>query len=212
MSNPLRLGVAGLGVVGTSLIRLLQRRSPELAKRVGRGLAVTAFSARRKADRGVDLGAAAYFASAAQLAASADIDIFVELIGGADGVAFDAVKAALSRGISVVTANKAMLAAHGFELAGMAEQSGSQLFFEAAVGGGIPIIKTLRESLAGNAIRRVSGILNGTCNYILSRMETEHLPFEICLSAAHKLGYAEADPTFDVGGFDTAHKLAILAP
>ena len=133
------------------------------------------------------------------------------MIGGADGVAFDAVKAALSRGVPVVTANKAMLAAHGFELATLAERSGAQLFFEAAVGGGIPVIKAIRESLAGNAIKRVSGILNGTCNYILSRMETEHLPFEVCLSEAQRLGYAEADPTFDVGGFDTAHKLAILA-
>ena len=176
MSNPLRLGVAGLGVVGTSFVRLLQRQDAGLAKRVGRGLAVTAFSARRKDDRGVDLGGATYFANAAELAASGDIDIFVELIGGAEGVAFDAVKAALSRGTSVVTANKAMLAAHGFELATLAEQSGAQLFFEAAVGGGIPVIKTLRESLAGNAIQRVSGILNGTCNYILSRMEIEHLP------------------------------------
>jgi homoserine dehydrogenase len=211
MSNPLRLGVAGLGVVGTSLVRLLQRHDAGLAKRVGRGLAVTAFSARRKDDRGVDLSGAVYFASASELAASADIDIFVELIGGAEGIAFDAVKAALSRGTSVVTANKAMLAVHGFELATLAERSGAQLFFEAAVGGGIPVIKTLRESLAGNAIERVSGILNGTCNYILSRMETEHLPFEVCLSEAQKLGYAEADPTFDVGGFDTAHKLAILA-
>src|ERR1700678_3110350 len=211
MSNPLRLGVAGLGVVGTSFVRLLQRQEAGLAKRVGRALAVTAFSARHRDDRGVDLGGAAYFASAAELAASADIDIFVELIGGAEGVAFDAVKAALSRGTSVVTANKAMLAAHGFELATLAEQSGAQLFFEASVGGGIPVIKTLRESLAGNAIQRVSGILNGTCNYILSRMEIEHLPFEVCLAEAQRLGYAEADPTFDVGGFDTAHKLAILA-
>ena len=211
MSNPLRLGVAGLGVVGTSLIRLLQGRHAELAKRVGRDLAVTAYSARRKNDRGVDLGRAAYFASASELASATDIDIFVELIGGAEGVAFDAVKVALSRGISVVTANKAMLAEHGFELAALAERSGAQLFFEAAVGGGIPVVKTLRESLAGNAIERVSGILNGTCNYILSRMEAENLPFEACLSEAQRLGYAEADPTFDVGGFDTAHKLAILA-
>src|ERR1700678_1707130 len=211
MSNPLRLGVAGLGVVGTSLVQLLQRQHAGLAKRVGRGLAVTAFSARRKDDRGVDLGGAAYFANAAELAASGDIDIFVELIGGSEGVAFEAVKAALSRGTSVVTANKAMLAVHGFELATIAEQSGAQLFFETAGGGGIPVIKTLRESLAGNAIQRVSGILNGTCNYILSRMEIEHLPFEICLKEAQRLSYAEADPTFDVGGFDTAHKLAILA-
>jgi homoserine dehydrogenase len=211
MSNPVRLGVAGLGVVGTSLVRLLKRHDASLAKRLGRGVALAAFSTRRKDDRGVDLGGAIYFASASELAASADIDIFVELIGGAEGVAFDAVKAALARGVSVVTANKAMLAVHGFQLAALAERSGAQLFFEAAVGGGIPIIKTLRESLAGNAIKRVSGILNGTCNYILSRMETDRLPFEVCLNEAQKLGYAEADPTFDVGGFDTAHKLAILA-
>ena len=210
MSNPLRLGVAGLGVVGTSLVRLLQRQSAAVAGRAGRDLALVAYSARSKG-RGVDLGDAIYFASAAELASSSDIDVFVELIGGAEGVAFDAVKAALSRGTSVVTANKAMLAAHGLELAALAERSGAQLFFEAAVGGGIPVIKTLRESLAGNTIQRVSGILNGTCNYILTRMETDNLPFEVCLGEAQRLGYAEADPTFDVGGFDTAHKLAILA-
>ncbi len=210
MSNPLRLGVAGLGVVGASLVRLLQRQSAAVATRAGRDLALVAYSARRKG-RGVDLGDAIYFANAAELAASSDIDVFVELIGGAEGAAFDAVKAALSRGTSVVTANKAMLAAHGLELAALAERSGAQLFFEAAVGGGIPVIKTLRESLAGNTIQRVSGILNGTCNYILTRMETDNLPFEVCLGEAQRLGYAEADPSFDVGGFDTAHKLAILA-
>ena len=210
MSNPLRLGVAGLGVVGASLVRLLQRQSAAVATRAGRDLALVAYSARRKG-RGVDLGDAIYFANAAELAGSAGIDVFVELIGGAEGVAFDAVKAALSRGTSVVTANKAMLAVHGLELAALAERSGAQLFFEAAVGGGIPIIKTLRESLAGNTIQRVSGILNGTCNYILTRMETDNLPFEVCLGEAQRLGYAEADPSFDVGGFDTAHKLAILA-
>jgi homoserine dehydrogenase len=211
MTKPLRLGVAGLGVVGTSLVRLLHRQRAGLIARTGREFALTAYSARRKGDRGVDLGDALYFAGAADLAASAEIDVFVELIGGAEGVAFEAAKAALARGVPVVTANKAMLAAHGFELATLAEQSGAQLHFEAAVGGGIPAIKTLRESLAGNAIQRVSGILNGTCNYILSRMESENLPFEVCLREAQRLGYAEADPTFDVGGFDTAHKLAILA-
>jgi homoserine dehydrogenase len=211
MTDPLRLGVAGLGVVGTSLIRLLQRQRAAFIARAGRGYAVTAYSARRKGDRGVDLGDALFFDDAQALAASADIDVFVELIGGADGIAFAAVKAALGRGVSVVSANKAMLAAHGLELAALAEGCGAQLFFEAAVGGGIPVIKTLRESLAGNAIQRVSGILNGTCNYILSRMETENLPFEVCLGEAQRLGYAEADPSFDVGGFDTAHKLAILA-
>ena len=211
MTKPLRLGVAGLGVVGTGLIRLLQRQRAGFVARAGREFAVVAYSARRKGDRGVDLGDAIYCASAADLAASGEIDVFVELIGGADGVAFEAVKGALARGVPVVSANKAMLAAHGFELAVLAERSGAQLYFEAAVGGGIPVIKTLRESLAGNAIKRVSGILNGTCNYILSRMETENLPFEVCLGEAQRLGYAEADPTFDVGGFDTAHKLAILA-
>ena len=211
MTKPLRLGVAGLGLVGTSLVRLLERQRAGFVARAGREFAVLAYSARRKGDRGVDLGDAVYFASAADLAASAEIDVFVELIGGADGVAFEAAKAALARGIPVVSANKAMLAAHGFELAALAERSGAQLHFEAAVGGGIPVIKTLRESLAGNAIQRVSGILNGTCNYILSRMESENLPFEVCLREAQRLGYAEADPTFDVGGFDTAHKLAILA-
>jgi homoserine dehydrogenase len=211
MTKPLRLGVAGLGVVGTSLIRLLQRQRAGFVVRAGRECVLVAYSARRKDDRGVDLGKAVYFASAVELAASAEIDVFVELIGGAEGVAFEAVRAALGRGVPVVSANKAMLAAHGFELAALAERSGAQLYFEAAVGGGIPIIKTLRESLAGNAIQRVSGILNGTCNYILSRMESENLPFEVCLGEAQRLGYAEADPTFDVGGFDTAHKLAILA-
>ena len=211
MTKPLRLGVAGLGVVGSSLVRLLQRQRTGFVARAGRECAVVAYSARRRNGRGVELGEAVYFPSAAVLAASAEIDVFVELIGGADGAAFEAVKAALGRGIPVVSANKAMLAAHGFELAALAERSGAQLLFEAAVGGGIPIVKTLRESLAGNAIQRVSGILNGTCNYILSRMETENLPFEVCLSEAQRLGYAEADPTFDVGGFDTAHKLAILA-
>ena len=211
MTKPLRLGVAGLGLVGTSLVRLLERQRAGFVARAGREFAVLAYSARRKGDRGVDLGDAVYFPSAADLAASAEIDVFVELIGGADGVAFEAAKAALARGIPVVSANKAMLAAHGFELAALAERSGAQLHFEAAVGGGIPVIKTLRESLAGNAIQRVSGILNGTCNYILSRMESENLPFEVCLAEAQRLGYAEADPTFDVGGFDTAHKLAILA-
>jgi homoserine dehydrogenase len=211
MANPLRLGIAGLGVVGTSVIRLLHRQRAGFVTRSGREFAVVAYSARRKGDRHVDLGDAVFFDNAAALAASANIDVFVELIGGADGVAFEAVRAALARGVSVVSANKAMLAAHGLELAVLAEGSGAQLYFEAAVGGGIPIVKTLRESLAGNAIQRVSGILNGTCNYILSRMESDSLPFEACLSEAQKLGYAEADPTFDIGGFDTAHKLAILA-
>ena len=211
MAKPLRLGVAGVGVVGTSLIQLLERQRAGFVARAGRECVLAAFSARENRDRGVDFGGAHFFDDAAAMAATANIDVFVELIGGADGVAFDAVKAALARGLPVVTANKAMLAAHGMRLAALSESHDAPLFFEAAVGGGIPVVKTLRESLAGNAIERVSGILNGTCNYILSRMETDNLPFDVCLAEAQRLGYAEADPTFDIGGFDTAHKLAILA-
>ncbi len=211
MEKPLRLGVAGLGVVGTSLIQLLQRRRTEFVARAGRECVLTAYSVRRKRDAAVGLGQAKYFENAAAMAASAEIDVFVAVIGGADGAAFEAVKAALLRGLPVVTANKAMLAAHGLRLANLSESHKAPLYYEAAVGGGIPIVKTLRESLAGNTIRRVAGILNGTCNYILSRMETERLSFEVCLAEAQRLGYAEADPTFDIGGFDTAHKLAILA-
>jgi homoserine dehydrogenase len=211
MAKPLRLGVAGLGVVGGSLVQLLQRQGDGMAARAGRPCVIAAYSARHQRDRSPELGGARFFDNATAMAVSADIDVFVELIGGADGVAFESVKAALARGLPVVTANKAMIAAHGVRLATLSEAHDAPLFFEAAVGGGIPIVKTLRESLAGNAIRRVSGILNGTCNYILSRMETDKLPFDVCLTDAQRLGYAEADPTFDIGGFDTAHKLAILA-
>ena len=211
MAKPLRVGIAGLGVVGASLARLLQRVRSDLLTRTGRDVFVAAVSARTQRDRGVDLSAATFYFDPRELAARGEIDLFVELIGGADGVAYEAVKAALERGIPVVTANKAMLASRGVELAELAERKGVALAFEGAVGGGVPVIKTLREGLAGNAVKRVAGILNGTCNYILSRMETEGSPFEVCLAEAQRLGYAEADPTFDVGGFDTAHKLAILA-
>jgi homoserine dehydrogenase len=211
MAKPLRVGVAGLGVVGSALARLLSRLGPDLAARTGRDISIVAVSARSKRDRGLGLGEVAFFADPRELAAHGEIDVFVELIGGADGVAHEAVVAALARGLPVVTANKAMLAAHGLDLARLAESRGASLAFEAAVGGGVPVIKTLREGLAGNSVRRVCGILNGTCNYILSRMENDGLPFEVCLADAQRLGYAEADPTFDVGGFDTAHKLAILA-
>jgi len=144
------------------------------------------------------------------LAASPSIDLFVELIGGAEGAARASVETALAHGKSVVTANKALLAAHGLQLAALAESKRVALAFEASVAGGIPIVKTLREGLAGNSIQRVYGVLNGTCNYILTRMEREQISFDACLKEAQRLGYAEADPTFDIGGFDTAHKLAIL--
>ena len=211
MTKALRVGVAGVGVVGSSLINLIRRGRDGLLARSGREIVVSAYSARHKRGAGAGLDGAAFYANAAEMAASAEIDVFVELIGGADGAPFEAVKAALARGLPVVTANKAMLAAHGLRLAALSESHQAPLFYEAAVGGGIPVIKTLRESLAGNTIDRVSGILNGTCNFILSRMETDKMPFGACLAEAQRLGYAEADPTFDIGGFDTAHKLAILA-
>jgi homoserine dehydrogenase len=212
MSQPLRVGIAGLGVVGASLVKLLQRRQAALAASTGRDIVVAAVSARdRTRDRGVDLNGIAFFDDPVALAASDQIDLLVELIGGSDGPAFEAAKTALRRGIPVVTANKAMIAKHGLELARLAEEAGVALSFEASSAGGIPIVKTLREALAGNTVRRIYGILNGTCNYILSRMETDRLSFDECLAEAQRLGYAEADPTFDIGGFDTAHKLAILA-
>ena len=211
MAEPLRVGIAGLGTVGASVIRLLDRQSAALAARSGRSIKVTAVSARdRTRERGVDVAGLVWFDNPVDLAKSHDIDLFVELMGGDEGPARLAIEAALASGKSVVTANKALLAKHGMSLAKLAEEKHVALAFEASVAGGIPVVKTLREGLAGNSIERVYGILNGTCNYILSRMELEGLSFEACLADAQKLGYAEADPTFDIGGFDTAHKLAIL--
>ena len=211
MSQPLRVGIAGLGTVGAAVLGVLGRRETSLAERAGRAIAVTSVSARNRGKaRGIDLGAVAWHDDPVALARSPDIDCLVELIGGESGPALEATRAALAAGKHVVTANKAMLAHHGVELAEAAEGRGVALKFEAAVAGGIPIVKALREGLAGNEIDRVYGILNGTCNYILSRMEAEKLSFADCLAEAQRLGYAEADPTFDIGGFDTAHKLAIL--
>jgi homoserine dehydrogenase len=211
MSSPLRLGVAGLGTVGAALLKLLDRQANALAERTGRRIAVTAVAARdRGKARDLDLARFDWVSDPVALAASPEIDEFVELIGGADGVALAAVETALQEGKAVVTANKALLAKHGLHLGRLAESKGVALGFEASVAGGIPIIKTLRDSLAGNSVSRVYGILNGTCNYILSRMETEQLSFAQCLAEAQRLGYAEADPSFDIGGYDTAHKLAIL--
>jgi len=212
MSEPLRLGIAGLGTVGAAVIRLLTAQARDLAARTGRDIVVTGVSARDSGrERGVDLSGVKWFDDPVQLARWDNIDLFVELIGGAEGAARKSVEAALGAGNSVVTANKALLAKHGLELARLAETHKVALAFEASVAGGIPIVKTLREGLAGNSVARVYGILNGTCNYILSRMELEGLTFAECLGDAQRLGYAEADPSFDIGGFDTAHKLAILA-
>lgn len=211
MDRPLKLGLAGLGTVGASVARILADRREHFTDMIGREIAVVATSARdRTRDRGFDLSGLAWFDDPVKLAAEAEIDVFVELIGGSEGPALASVKAALNRGLPVVTANKALLAHHGVSLARLAERRGTMILFEAAVAGGIPIIKTMRESLRGNAVSRVFGILNGTCNYMLTRMEREGVDFADVLREAQALGYAEADPTFDIGGFDAAHKLAIL--
>lgn len=211
MADSLRIGIAGLGTVGSSLVRTLQQKSKELTISCGRAIEIIAVSARdRTRDRGLNLDGITWFDTPQNLAEEADIDVFIELVGGDSGAADEAVRIALKRGIHVVTANKALLAKHGVELATIAEEKGVLLNFEAAVAGGIPIIKVLRESLTGNKVTRLFGIMNGTCNYILTKMEKEGLSFEECLSEAQRLGYAEADPTFDIEGNDTAHKLSLL--
>ncbi|ENT05790.1 homoserine dehydrogenase [Brucella sp. 63/311] len=211
MSDALRIGVAGLGTVGASVLRILRDKSEMLTRQCGKPVTVTAVSARdRNRDRGIDLSGIAWFDDPVELAKSAEIDLFIELIGGEDGPAKASVEAALRAGRHVVTANKALLARHGVALARIAEEKGVLLNFEAAVAGGIPVIKAMRESLTGNTVSRVYGIMNGTCNYILTRMWEEGISFESCLKDAQRLGYAEADPTFDIEGNDTAHKLALL--
>ncbi len=210
MNAPLRLGIAGLGTVGASVARLLQGQRDAFAAQLGRPVQLAAVSARdRTKDRGFALDSIAWHDDPVGLARSNSIDVFVELIGGEDGVADQSVRAALETGKGVVTANKALLAKHGVALAKLAEERGAQLSFEAAVGGGIPIVKTLREALAGNRLNRIYGILNGTCNFILTCMENG-ASYEAALKEAQALGYAEADPTFDVEGLDSAQKLAIL--
>jgi len=205
-----RIGVAGLGTVGGGLLDFLARR-PDFAP-VGDRAEITAVSARnRTRHRTTDISAMAWFDDPVALAGSADIDIFVELIGGSDGPAKAAVEAALKSGKPVVTANKALIAVHGAELAALAEAAGVPLLFEAAVMGGTPAVKMLREALVGDDISALAGILNGTCNFILSEMESKGRSFAAVLADAQALGYAEADPTTDVGGFDAAHKISILA-
>ncbi|MBL8565664.1 MAG: homoserine dehydrogenase [Hyphomicrobiaceae bacterium] len=211
MKAPLTLGIAGLGTVGAGLVRLLAEHRERLAAMLGREITIVAVSGRdRNKARGCDVSKFHWFDDPVKLATAPGIDCFVELIGGDEGVAREAVLAALESGKHVVTANKALLAKHGVALAALAEEKGVALNFEAAVAGGIPVIKTLRESLLANSVNRVYGILNGTCNFILTKMQEEGRPFADVLAEAQALGYAEADPTFDVGGFDTAHKLAIL--
>jgi len=208
---PLKIGIAGLGTVGGGVLQVLTRNAELLQQRAGRPIVVTAVSARdRTRDRGMDLSHLRWHDDAAALARDPDIDVVVELIGGADGVAKALVEGALASGRHVVTANKALIAHHGTALAEQAERAGLTLAYEAAVAGGIPAIKGLREGLAGNRIREVHGILNGTCNYILTEMRRTGRDFADVLADAQRLGYAEADPSFDIDGVDAAHKLAIL--
>ncbi|CAO3419222.1 homoserine dehydrogenase [Azospirillum argentinense] len=210
-TGPLKIAVAGLGTVGAGVLKLLERQADLIEQRCGRRIEVVAVSARsRGKDRGVDLSTAEWYDDPVALAAHPGVDVVVELIGGSEGAAKETVELALERGRHVVTANKALLAHHGTALAAKAEAAGLAIGFEAAVAGGIPIIKGLREGLAGNRVSEVHGILNGTCNYILTEMRTTGRDFADVLADAQKLGYAEADPSFDIDGVDAAHKLAIL--
>ena len=212
MTRPLSVGVAGLGTVGAGVLRLLRDNAELVAARAGRPMAVTAVSARdRTRERGVPTSGLRWYDDPVALASDPALDVVVELMGGAEGPARDLVQAALAAGKPVVTANKALMAVHGAALAQQASQAGVTLAFEAAVAGGIPVIKALREGLAGNRIDRIAGILNGTCNYILTTMRERGREFADVLAEAQRLGYAESDPSFDVDGIDAAHKLAILA-
>lgn len=212
MSNPFRLGIAGLGTVGTGVVKLVQQHGDALAERAGRPIEITTVSARNASkDRGVDLSGYDWVENAEDLANSNSIDCVVELIGGSEGLALNLVRNSLSKGKHVVTANKALLAHHGAALAELAEGNQVSLAYEAAVAGGIPIIKALREGFAGNSIHAVFGILNGTSNFILTEMRETGRDFADVLKEAQALGYAEADPSFDVDGDDAGHKLALMA-
>jgi len=212
MTHPLRLGIAGLGTVGVGVVKIVQTHADLLTARTGRPVTISAVSARsRKKDRGVDLSPYVWEDDPVALAARDDVDVLVELMGGTDGPARAATRAAITRGKHVVTANKAMLAVHGQSLAEEAEDAGVALRFEAAVAGGIPVVKALSESLSANRATRIMGVMNGTCNYILTRMESTGLPYAKVFKEAADLGYLEADPQLDVGGIDAGHKLALLA-
>ena len=210
--SPLKIAIAGLGVVGGEVARQLMLRQQQLALASGRALQLVAVSARSAAaDRGFSIDQIDWHDNAIELAGRDDVDVIIEMIGGSEGVALDLTRAALKNGKHVITANKAMIAHHGTELASLAEDHNCYLLFESAVAGGIPAVKTLREGLAGNDMSRIAGILNGTCNYILTTMEQTGEDFADVLADAQRLGYAEAEPSFDVDGIDAAHKLTILA-
>ncbi|QPH52901.1 homoserine dehydrogenase [Pontivivens ytuae] len=212
MTQPLRIAIAGLGTVGVGVVRMVTAHGDRMAARAGRAIEITAVSARsRTKDRGVDLSPYGWEDDPVALARRDDVDLIVEVMGGEDGPAKVLTETALGSGKHVVTANKAMMARHGQALAELAEANGAVLRYEAAVAGGIPIMKALTEGLAGNGIERVMGVMNGTCNYILTQMEQTGADYADVLMKAQQLGYAEADPAFDVGGIDAAHKLALLA-
>jgi homoserine dehydrogenase len=211
VTAPFRIAIAGLGTVGGDVVKSLHRRGSQLAQRAGRTLEIVAVSARERGKaRTCDISSFAWEPDAVALAQT-KADVVVELIGGEDGIARATVEAALQAGKHVVTANKALLARHGARLALQAEAKNLALKFEAAIAGGIPIVKALRESLIAHGVVAVRGILNGTCNYILTNMEATGRPFAEVLRDAQTLGYAEADPSLDVGGGDTAHKLTLLS-
>jgi len=212
MAEPLKIALAGLGTVGTGVIRLIETNAQLITRRARRPIVISAVSARdRTKKRGVDLAPYAWQDDPTAMAARDDVDVVVEMVGGSDGPALALARSTIAAGKALVTANKAMIAHHGLELAAAAEAAGTPLKFEAAVAGGIPVIKGLSEGAAANSFERVYGILNGTCNYILSTMEDTGADFARVLADAQRLGYAEADPTFDIEGIDAAHKLSILA-
>jgi len=211
MSEPLRIAVAGLGTVGGGVVRALAERSDDLASRAGREILLSQVCALDREKRRMHDMAELKWAHSALDLAQSDADVVVELIGGENGTALNLIWAALNNGKHVVTANKSLLARHGADLAELAEKKGVALKFEAAVAGGIPIVKALRESLVAHGVGAVRGILNGTCNFILTQMEATGRSFHEVLAEAQRMGFAEADPSLDVGGHDTAHKLALLA-
>ncbi len=212
MTQALRLGIAGLGTVGVGVVKIIRRHADLLQARTGRRIEIVAVSARDpNKDRGVNLSDYAWEVDPVALAKRDDIDVYVELMGGENGPAKASVEAALASGKDVVTANKALLAIHGQDLAEQAEAAGRVIRFEAAVAGGIPVIKSLTEGLAGNEITRVMGVMNGTCNYILTRMQSQRQGYNALFDECAELGYLEADPNLDVGGIDAAHKLALLS-
>ncbi|MFN3663471.1 homoserine dehydrogenase [Yoonia sp.] len=212
MTQSLRLGIAGLGTVGVGVVRMIQKHGDLLQARSGRAITISAVCARsREKDRGIDLSGYAWEDDPVALARRDDVDVFVEVMGGHNGPAKESTEAAIAAGKDVVTANKALLAVHGHELALAAEAAGSVIRFEAAVAGGIPVVKALTEGLAGNDITRIMGVMNGSCNYILTRMENAGLSYQEVFDEANALGYLEADPELDVGGIDAGHKLALLA-